>query len=118
MRALLAQGADVDAMDLSNLTPLQNAAWGGSAACVHLLLAHGASTDVMPLDGGLHQFTTPLYIACLGGHEESVKALLAAGALSDLGGIRGSTTAPLLQLLRIGDTLPSQNCFCKAVTCM
>ena len=41
MRALLAQGADVDAMDLSNLTPLQNAAWGGSAACVRLLLAHG-----------------------------------------------------------------------------
>ncbi len=51
MRALLGQGADVDAMDLSNLTPLQNAAWGGSAACVRLLLAHGASMDVMPVDG-------------------------------------------------------------------
>ena len=75
LRALLATGVDVDAMDFSpgGRTALRWAAFKGQTACLEALLAAGASVDV----GGS---VTPLHSASAAGQVACVRALIAAGA--------------------------------------
>lgn len=72
---LLRYGADIDAVDREQRTPLQSAAWQGHESVVWLLLKHGARVD-QPCSQG----ATPLSIAAQEGHEAVAKLLLAAGA--------------------------------------
>ena len=75
LRALLDEGADVNARDRYHQTGLMLAAQGGHAECVRLLLAHGADPDVAA------KFSlTALMLAVIGGHAECVRLLMAAGA--------------------------------------
>jgi uncharacterized protein len=75
LRALLDDGADVNARDRYHQTGLMLAAQGGHAECVRLLLARGADPDVAA------KFSlTALMLAVIGGHPECVRLLVSAGA--------------------------------------
>lgn len=69
-KALLAHGADVNAIQADNFTPLHEAAQNGQADMLHLLLTHGAHVNVRKADG-----ETPLTIAQKQGHQEVVAIL-------------------------------------------
>jgi endonuclease YncB( thermonuclease family) len=73
--ALLAGGADVNAPDAEELTPLHYAAFAGNAALVRLLLHHHANPGARDAFG-----FTPLHAAAREGHLEAARALVAAGA--------------------------------------
>ena len=79
VEALLAQGADVEAVDKSEFgagkTPLHIAAWRGHTAIVEALLAKGANVKAVNKDGA-----TPLHEAAYHGHSAIVDALIAHGA--------------------------------------
>ncbi|XP_047104623.1 cortactin-binding protein 2-like [Schistocerca piceifrons] len=76
VRALLAGGADVGAMDgVFGRTALHYAAGRGHAAVVRLLLS--AASDPNARD---HCGQTPLHVAAWNGHAEAAAALLQAGA--------------------------------------
>jgi ankyrin repeat protein len=72
---LLAHGADVDARNRSDVTPLMQGAFGGEPAVVRSLLAAGAAVDLENRDG-----RTALVFAVLLRHPEAVELLLEAGA--------------------------------------
>ena len=76
LRALLARGSelDVDAADERGWTALRNAAKGGHAETVALLLKAGAQVDPVTVEGN-----TPLMAAAFGGHAETAALLLKAG---------------------------------------
>lgn len=76
-RALIAEGARVDYVDPSGLTPLMLAALNGPPAMVELLLSQGASVDVSA--GG----ATPLTEAMRKGDPLVLRVLLEAGADPD-----------------------------------
>lgn len=72
---LVARGADVNAVDEREYTPLKLAALGGQQEIAELLVAHGA--QVNPVDKmGL----TPLHCAAIGGNLQVAKLLIARGA--------------------------------------
>lgn len=86
VRALLAQGAAVDATDRRGFTPLMWAAAGGSLDVVRLLLDGGANPDRRAGDG-----TTALMLVAANGFVEIARALIGRGA--NVNAMRGSTTA-------------------------
>ena len=53
VEALLAAGADIDALQVQGFTPLASAAHGGHLKCMRRLLAAGASASCRPLGTGL-----------------------------------------------------------------
>jgi ankyrin repeat protein len=53
LEELLARGADVEALEGQNFTPLASAAHRGHLRCVKVLLAAGASPDCRPLGQSL-----------------------------------------------------------------
>jgi len=73
--ALLDYGADVDARDTSEFTPLRLAALRGKLDTVRLLLDRGA--DINARD---HQGQTPLMVAAFSGDEFLLEELLQRGA--------------------------------------
>uniref|UniRef100_A0A2K5D3N1 Ankyrin repeat domain 35 n=1 Tax=Aotus nancymaae TaxID=37293 RepID=A0A2K5D3N1_AOTNA len=73
--ALLEHGANEDAVDAENRSPLHWAASSGCASSVLLLCDHEAFLDVLDNDG-----RTPLMIASLGGHAAICSQLLQRGA--------------------------------------
>ena len=75
VKALLAQGADVNAKDKDNVTALIAAAAGGHAEIVKVLLAEGADVNVKGANGW-----TALMVAAFDGHAAIVETLLAQGA--------------------------------------
>ena len=75
VRALLARGADPNAVEQRNQTALMWAAAEGHAAVVHALLEVGAD-----LDAKLKSGFTPLFFAVREGHVYVVHTLLEAGA--------------------------------------
>lgn len=74
VRALLQQGADINAVDKGQRTPLHLAAQHYGATALSLL-EHGAKVDAVD-DGGF----TPLHMAAEGGDVKAITALVAAGA--------------------------------------
>lgn len=95
LQTLLRHGVDVNARHDSE-TPLMSAAMS-SAACVRILLAHGAKTDLQDKEG-----MTALMYAIRGGVEkpEAVQALLAAGADYKLKNREGNTALQIATLWR------------------
>ena len=73
--ALLAAGADKNAVRQDGATPLCAAAWFGHKAVVSALLAAGAEKNAQAQDGA-----TPLILAARNGHAAVVSVLSAAGA--------------------------------------
>jgi len=72
---LLANGAEVDALDSENRSPLHRAALYGHKSLVELLLANKASVD-----GKFTASSTPLHLAAANGHKLVAAVLLAHGA--------------------------------------
>lgn len=89
-RALIAQGADVNAADGDGSTALHWAAADGDVALTKDLLAAGASTKAVTRIGGM----SALFMAAKNGHDGVVRALLDAGA--DANETNGNGTTVLM----------------------
>lgn len=76
VRALLEEGADVNAAAGDGMTALHWAAQRGRVEVARVLIAGGAKIEAGTRIGGY----TPLHLAARRGHADVVKALLAAGA--------------------------------------
>lgn len=71
MRVLLMLGANVNARDATESTPLMGAAWRGQADAVKLLLANSADINARNVSN-----ETPLILAAKEGHSDIVRLLL------------------------------------------
>jgi len=71
MRLLLLLGADANAKDETESTPLMGAAWRGQTDAVKMLLEHGANLNARNKSG-----ETPLILAAKEGHTEIIRLLL------------------------------------------
>lgn len=90
LRALLANGAYVDAANDDGVTALHSAALYGSVSAAELLIASGASVNAVSRTLG-----TPLHVAAREGYPDFVALLLAHGASStDRNGPYGSSVTP------------------------
>ncbi|RLA86891.1 MAG: hypothetical protein DRG34_06060, partial [Deltaproteobacteria bacterium] len=88
VKALLAEGADVNVKDGIGFTALFGAARSGHTETVKLLLAKGADPNVrLPTSG-----TTALMYAALNGHNDIVVVLLDQGAEVNTKNNRGITS--------------------------
>ena len=72
---LSAVGANPNAIDSSNATPLHDAAWAGHGQVAEVLLAGGADVNALDASG-----RSPLHAAALLSQPDLVALLLAAGA--------------------------------------
>jgi ankyrin repeat protein len=95
VRSLLARGADPNARNSLELTPMSLAAASGQVPVVQALLHAGAKPDAPTI------FGTPLTFAALGGATPVVKLLLARGANAHAQ--RPDGIAPLMLAARGGD---------------
>jgi tetratricopeptide (TPR) repeat protein len=75
VRALLAQGANLEARNRRGFTPLLMAAYFRAPAIALALIEHGADLNAVEETGG-----TPLYWACFGGHPGLAQMFLEKGA--------------------------------------
>jgi ankyrin repeat protein len=98
LRALLKQGADVNAAEGDGTTPLHWAARAGDAELVQMLAYAGANVKATTRLGAY----TPLMMAAQAGHPAVVAALIAAG--SDLKATSTTGTTPLMFAAQSGDT--------------
>jgi ankyrin repeat protein len=87
VRALVKQGADVNAAHGDGMTALHWAAENGSVEIAQILVTAGASTSAVTRHGGF----TPLHVAARAGRAEVAKALLAAGADPNVTTASGAT---------------------------
>jgi uncharacterized protein len=85
--ALIAAGADVNAVDGDGSTPLHWAAHHGDLELTKALLAKGASVRAATRIGAM----TPLFLAARNGHAPVVSALLSAGASAVEANSNGTT---------------------------
>ena len=98
VKALLKQGADVNAAQGDGMTALHWASMNGDAALAQMLLAAGANIRATTRLGGI----TALHMASQGGHAQVVAALIAAGADRNSPTTTGAT--PLMLAARSGNT--------------
>ena len=96
VKALLAQGAPVDARDATARTPLHYAAMGGDADTIALLLEAGATVDARDVRG-----ETPLHVAGRRMRAAAAGLLLDAGADVNARNAEGQT--PLLLAVDQGE---------------
>ena len=81
VRALIDQGADVNALTTSGQrTPLHLAAMQGHAECAQLLIDHSAGVNAAPGAGSRYAGWTALHFAAENGHIECAQLLMAFGA--------------------------------------
>ena len=95
VRALIADGADVNAGEADGTTPLHWAAYSSELAIAELLVAAGASATVANRYGVL-----PLSLAAVGGNAAIIELLLAAGA--DPNSVQGEGETALMTAARTG----------------
>lgn len=108
IRALLDVGANVNARNQWNQTPLWQAAWQawhGNTEAAHVLVAHGAQIDVADAKG-----YTPLQMAARAGNAPMVKYLLDEGA--DVNHVNNKGRTPLYQAV-IGDHIQAAKLLLK-----
>ena len=98
VKALLKQGADVNAAQGDGMTALHWAAANGDAALTQMLLSAGANIRATTRLGGI----TAMHMASQGGHAQVVAALIAAGADRNAATATGAT--PLRLAARSGST--------------
>jgi ankyrin repeat protein len=98
LRALLTQGADVNAVQGDGVTGLHWAATRGDAEMASMLVAAGANLSATTRFAGY----TPLHVAAERGYAAVVQALVKAGADPNLRTMRGTT--PLMLAGAAGDT--------------
>ncbi len=98
VKALLKNGADVNAAQADGMTALHWAASNGDAALTQMLLSAGANVRATTRLGGI----TPLLLASQNGHAAVVAALIAAGADSKSATSTGATA--LMLAARSGST--------------
>lgn len=98
VRALLKNGADVNAAQGDGLTALHWAASRGDAAMTQMLLSAGANIRATSRIGAI----TALHLASQGGHAGVVAVLIAAGADVNVTTATGAT--PLMLAARAGST--------------
>ena len=91
VRALLKQGADVNAAQGDGMTALHWAATLGDSALAQMLLSGGANVRATTRLGGL----TALHMASQAGHAQVVAVLIAAGAAPNLATATGATALML-----------------------
>jgi uncharacterized protein len=89
LRALLAEGWDVNAREGDGTTALHWAALNGDVESVALLLASGADLEAVTRNGDY----TALHMASMEGHAEVVEMLLAAGSRVEARTSSGGVTA-------------------------
>ncbi|MBT4436456.1 MAG: hypothetical protein HOD00_02865 [Gemmatimonadales bacterium] len=89
VRALLQNGADVNAAHADGMTALHWAAEAGHAEIAQILLSAGADAESVTRLGDY----TPLHLAARNGHADVVKALLASGADANAATTAGGATA-------------------------
>ena len=89
-RRLLDCGADVNAQDRNNWTPLYLAAWNGRVDFSEMLLDHGAAINARAGNG-----ETPLYKASEKGHVDVVRLLLEHGADPNISDSHGNTPSDM-----------------------
>ena len=75
LQLLILKGADVNAKDKTNFTPLFYAAVGGKKQASEILIGAGADVNMTDQYGN-----TPLHYAALGGHYDTCELLVAKGA--------------------------------------
>ncbi|MGE3888572.1 MAG: ankyrin repeat domain-containing protein, partial [Vicinamibacterales bacterium] len=97
-RALLKEGADVNAAQGDGTTALHWAAMKGDAEMVQMLVTAGGTLRATTRLGSYN----PLYLAARGGHSAAVATLIAAGADVNAGSATGAT--PLMLAAAAGDT--------------
>jgi uncharacterized protein len=98
VKALLKNGADVNAAQGDGMTALHWAAANGDAALAQMLLSAGANIRATTRLGGI----TPLLMASQAGHAQVVASLLAAGASANSATATGATA--LMLAARSGST--------------
>jgi ankyrin repeat protein len=98
LRALLKQGADVNAVQGDGVTALHWAATRGDAEMARVLILAGANLRAATRFGGY----TPLHVAAERGHAGVVQALVQAGADANATTPRGTTA--LMLAAAAGDT--------------
>jgi ankyrin repeat protein len=91
VRALLKQGADVNAAQGDGMTALHWAAMQGDPALAQMLLSAGANVRATTRLGGL----TALHMASQAGHAQVVAVMIAAGADPNLATATGATALML-----------------------
>ena len=91
---LVEMGADPNATDWNGATPLVNAAYGGRAAVIVFLAAHGANVNVI---GGKR---SPLVSAVKANSLETVVALLSLGANPTQSDVDGQTLLAAAELAK------------------
>ncbi len=96
VKALLRNGADVNAAQGDGMTALHWAAQRGDTELVAMLLSAGASVRATTRLGGY----TPMHLASQAGHPRVVAALLAAGSPADVRTATGAS--PLMLAARSG----------------
>ncbi|XP_062991558.1 ankyrin repeat and SOCS box protein 5 isoform X3 [Elgaria multicarinata webbii] len=75
LKTLIAQGYNVDALTIDQVTPLHEACLGDHVGCARILLEAGANVNATTIDG-----MTPLFNACSRGSAPCVELLLEYGA--------------------------------------
>ncbi|MFN8667982.1 MAG: ankyrin repeat domain-containing protein [Gemmatimonadaceae bacterium] len=99
VRALIREGADVNAAQGDGMTALHWAASHGDASSARMLIAAGARLDAVTRNGAY----LPLHLAARAGRASTVAVLLDAGADANAGTASGGATA-LHLAAEIGDT--------------
>lgn len=101
VKALLKDGADVNAAQGDGMTALHWAATNGDAALTQMLLAAGANVRATTRLGGI----TPLHMASEAGHAAVAAALIAAGADTNIATTTGATALMLAARSGNSDTV-------------
>jgi len=101
VKALLKQGADVNAAQGDGMTALHWAAVNGDAALAQMLLSAGANIRATTRLGGI----TALHMASQAGHAPVVAALIAAGAETNASTATGATALMLAARSGNSDTV-------------